>query len=541
MIILGIHGGVTVNQHDAAAALLQDGKLVCCIEEERLFRVKSATGLLPIESIAACLKVAGIKLQDVDLLALPGETYEDIIPRTAEWLIHHFGYAPKLVTINHQTAHLASAFYHSGYKRAMCLSYDAYGDGISSALAIADRQSGIKVIETRPASNSLGVFYATMTSFLGFKPGEDEYKVMGLAPYGKPNVDLSFFCRATQRGYESDPSYFRSRRSATPYEPFYSSKLVEEIGTPRRKDEPINDRHRDIAASTQAALEESAVSLVCYLHKLTGENNLCLAGGIALNCSTNRLLAKLPFLDDFFVQPASSDRGLALGCALYAAAQNGETIHPINHVFHGPAYSDNEIKKALDLTGMTARQLQDPSDTAAQLLTQGKIVAWYQGRSEFGPRALGHRSILADPGLSHMKDEINARIKFREEFRPFAPSVLEECYANIYDLKAPSPYMTIACDVKEGWGERLPATTHVNNTARVQTVSYKTDALYHDLIKNFYKMTGRPAVLNTSFNIKGQPIVETPLDAISTFAGTGIDALIIGTYLLQKQGKSCSK
>ncbi len=535
MIILGIHGGVTIHQHDAATALFIDGKLICCIEEERLYRVKSATGLLPVESISTCLKQAGIKMQAVDLVAIPGETYMDHIPRTEEWLRHHFGYVPMVVTVNHQTAHLASAFYHSGYQRAMCLSYDAFGDALSGALARATLRDGIKVLETQPASNSLGVFYATMTSFLGFKPSEDEFKVMGLAAYGTPNVDLSFFLRATQNGYKSDASYFRSRHSATQYEPFYSEKLVAKIGNPRHKGEPINDRHKNIAASTQAALEESTVSLVHYLYKLTGENNLCLAGGVALNCSVNRILAKLPFLEGFFVQPASSDRGLALGCALYMAAQNGENIQPINHVFYGPEVNNDTIKKALKLTGMKARQVQDSSETAAKILADGKIVAWYQGRSEFGPRALGHRSILADPSLLHMKDQINTKVKFREEFRPFAPSVLEEKYGDMFDLKAPSPYMTIACDVKSDWVKKLPATTHVNNTARVQTVNSIVDPLYHSLISHFGAITGRPVVLNTSLNIKGQPIVETPIEAVSTYAGTGVDALLIGDFLLTKK------
>jgi carbamoyltransferase len=262
---------------------------------------------------------------------------------------------------------------------------------------------------------------------------------------------------------------------------------------------------------------------------------LCLAGGVALNCSLNRILAKLPYIENFFVQPASSDRGLALGCALYAAAQNNIKIKPINHVFFGPTYTDDTIGKAIALSSFRAKKLDDPTSTAADLLAAGKIIAWYQGRSEYGPRTLGHRSILADPGKAEMKDEINKRVKFREEFRPFAPSVLEEEYQTLFDLKAPSPYMTIACDVKGTWGERVPAITHVNNTARVQTVNKEIDPLYHALIDNFFKRTGRPAVLNTSFNIRGQPIVETPLEAISTYAGTGIDAMIIGSFMLEKK------
>ena len=534
MNILGIQGGVTVNQHDAAAALLVDGRLVCCVEEERLIRVKTATGVLPIESIGACLKEGGLSIHDVDLIVLAGETYGDILDRTREWLKHHFGHVPKIEIINHQTAHLASAFYHSGFEQAMCLSYDAYGDGISGSMAIADKENGIRVLETLPATNSLGVFYATMTSFLGFKPGEDEYKVMGLAPYGTPDVDLSFFCRPVSNGYLSDATFFRSRRAATQYEPYYSPKLIEKLGEPRRKGQPITESFKNIAASTQATLEQCAVSLVTYLHSLTGQRTLCLAGGVALNCSANRVLAKLPFIDRLFVQPASSDRGLALGCALYGAAVHGDHLEPINHVFYGPSRQTAEIEKAIAISGIQAHRIDDPAFRAGNLLAQGKIIAWYQGRSEFGPRALGHRSILADPGIPNMKDEINRRVKFREEFRPFAPSVLEDRYPDLFDLKEPSPYMTIACDVLNDWGHKVPATTHVNNTARVQTVNAVTDPLYHALISNFERITGRPVVLNTSFNIQGQPIVERPLEAISTFAASGIDALIMGNYLISK-------
>ncbi len=534
MNILGIHGGTTIQQHDACAALMIDGRLVCCVEEERLIRVKSATGILPIYSITACLKEGGLDIRDIDLIAMPGETYEDIQERTREWLIHHFGFAPPIETVNHQSAHLASAFYQSDYESAMCLSYDAYGDGISGALATATMRDGIEVIETLPATNSLGVYYAAMTSFLGFKPGEDEYKVMGLAPYGEPDIDMSFFCRPSAEGYISDDMYFRDRRNATQYEPHYSQLLVDKIGAPRRKGEPITQHYKNVAASTQAALERSAVSLVEYLHRRSGQSALCLAGGVALNCSVNRILAKLPFIEKFFVQPAASDRGLALGCALYATAQNGIDIAAIDHVFFGPSHAEDEIEKAIELSGFKARALDDPALEAADLVAAGKIIAWYQGRSEYGPRALGHRSILADPGLPGMKDEINKRVKFREEFRPFAPSVIEEEFKTLFDLSAPSPYMTIACDVQQGWGEKIPATTHVNNTARVQTVNKAVDPLYHALISNLYGKTGRPAILNTSFNIRGQPIVETPLEAISTFAGNGIDALVLGPYLLEK-------
>ena len=535
MNILGIHGGVTINQHDAGAALIRDGELVCFVEEERLLRVKSPRGVLPIESIAACLKEARMSMRDIDLVALPGETYADIAERTQAYLRHHFGFAPRIQAINHQTAHLASAFFPSNFERAMCLSYDAYGDRLSVAMGSATRDDGVSIVETRPHENSLGMFYATITSFLGFTPGEDEYKVMGLAPYGKSTVDLTCFARPSGDGYFVDPRYIRSSPAPSSiYEQFYSDSLVELLGEPRRKGEPITQRHRDIAAGTQLALENCAVSLITYLHKITGLSNLCLAGGVALNCSANRVLAKLPFVERLFVQPAASDRGLALGSALQAAKEAGEDMKPINHVFFGPTQKEGGVIAALELTGLVAEEVSDPATLGAQLLAEGKIVGWFQGRSEFGPRALGHRSILAHPGLAHMKDEINARVKYREEFRPFAPSVLEERASEVFDMTYPSPFMTVAFNVRDEWSQKLPATTHVNNTGRVQTVSGADNPEYHSLITAFEKLTGVPVVLNTSFNIKGQPIVESPLDALSTFAGTGLDALIIGSHVIRK-------
>ena len=537
MNILGIHGGITLSQHDAAAALIVDGSLVCCIEEERLNRVKNPMGVLPVQSIRACLKEGNLSINDIDLIITPGETYNDIIPRTKEWITHQFGYSPNIKAMNHQTAHIASSFFQSGFDEAMCLSYDAWGDSLSGALAIASKKNGIKIIETFPKNKSLGIFYTTMTSFLGFKPNEDEYKVMGLAPYGKPNIDLSFFCKATNTGNDLDMSYYSQLRNPYPSqcESKYSSKLVEKIGNPRLNNSELTDHYKNLAASTQFTLEQCVISNVKYLHTLTNKKNLCLAGGVALNCSANGMVAKLPFIEHLFVQPSSSDRGLALGCALFGAFYENEKIKPIKHVFYGPKIDNKKIESSIKLTGFKSRYLDDPAKEAAELLAKKKILGWFQGKSEFGPRALGHRSILADPGYPDMKDLINSKVKFREEFRPFAPSVLEEKYKSIFDLNEPSPYMTIACGVKDEWQSKIPATVHVNNTARVQTVNDKIDPLYHSLIKSLENLNGRPVVLNTSFNIRGQPIVETPLEAISTFAGSGIDYLIMGNYLLQKK------
>jgi carbamoyltransferase len=280
---------------------------------------------------------------------------------------------------------------------------------------------------------------------------------------------------------------------------------------------------------------------VKYLHKITGLRDLCISGGIGLNCSLNMHLHELDIVDRLFVQPAASDRGLALGCAMQICNELKIKMEPINHLYYGPTYTENDILDALGLVGFDYKKVNSPESYAANLLAQGKIIGWFQGRSEFGPRALGNRSIIADPRAASMKDEVNARIKFREEFRPFAPAVLESEASKIFCMNEISPFMTMAFNVREEWKSKLGATTHVNGTARVQTVSAEHSPRFYKLISEFNKLTGVPVLLNTSFNIKGQPIVETPLDAISTFAGTGLDALFLGDYVIEKTIKPRGK
>jgi carbamoyltransferase len=539
---LGIHGGYTVQQHDAAAVLMIDGRVVIAVEEERLYRQKGAYGLVPVESIAACLREAQIRIEEVDLVTMPGSTYRDAPDRASKWVTHHFGWSPEIRTINHQEAHLHSAFWQSGFADALCISFDAYGDQLSGAIAIASLDEGLTVLETRPFDNSLGTFYGTMTSFLGFKPGEDEFKVMGLAAYGQADSDLSFFLRTASDGYICDPKYARDESKASQWEPFYSDALVARLGAPRRREEILTDRFKNLAASTQLALETAVINLVQYAVSLLPDehparSNLCLSGGVALNCSANGRLFKSQIVRNIFVAPAASDRGLALGCAFSAAHHAGETITPPASQSLGPSRSAELIEEAIRITGVTARTVDDPAGVGAAIVESGRILGWFQGRSEYGPRALGNRSILADPKRRTMKEEINARVKFREEFRPFAPAVTEEAAGKYFDMDGrPSPFMTVAFDVNQGMGDVLPAVTHVNGTARVQTVSSATDGLFYDLVAKMGELCGHPAVVNTSFNVKGQPIVETPLDALATFAATGMDALILGPYLIDKKG-----
>lgn len=532
-IILGIHGGVSINQHDPSAALIIDGEVVACVEEERLYRIKSPRGLLPILSIKSCLKEAGISMKDVDVIVHPGETYEDAPKRIYSYLVHYFGFCPKIQMINHQLAHLSSAFFHSGFSESMCLSYDAFGDRLSAAFGMG--KNGIEIDESRDSQNSLGLFYATMTSFLGYLPAEDEFKVMGLAALGKEEFDLSDFASPVENGYQVNSNFIRSDPPIkSNWEPFYSDELIKICGQPRRIGEKITQRHANIAFATQKTLEKCAVSLVSYMFNKYNCKSLCIAGGIGLNCSANLVISELPFIDKLFVQPAASDRGLALGCAMYVANEYGHKIIPPPHVFLGPTYSEKEYIKALALVGITYERPDNIFEEVARLLSEGKIIGFHQGRSEFGPRALGNRSILADPRSVKMKDEINSRVKFREEYRPFAPAVIEDEASSVFHMDRPSPYMTTAFRVQDNWKNKLGATTHTNGTARVQTVSEKSAPEFYRLLKEFYKITGVPVLLNTSFNIKGQPIVETPLEAISTFSSTGIDALCLGPFLILK-------
>ncbi len=549
MKILGLLGGVSpLMHHDAGAALLVDGKIVAAAEEERFVRIKSGLGCLPIKSISACLKEAGLSIKDIDLVAHCGNTFDDLEGRIDLYLRHYFGHAPKIALYNHQRCHLAQAYYASPFAEAMILSYDGHGDSLSGALGIG-RGNKIEVLEERGMGSSLGLFYSTMTSYLGFETLDSEYKVMGLAPYGKPTVDLSPFLSVDRTDYTIDFSFIRGKErertllgagGAEPpvvsrFEPWYTNKLVELLGRPaRRDDEPFDQFYRDVAHATQRQFEKAVVSLVTRLHEKTGLRKLAIGGGCALNCTANYVISKLPFIDEIYVPPAVSDRGISLGAALVAAAEHGEVPRGMSHAYLGPTYRRDQIEEALKLSNISYEEIQSPAADAAERLARGEIIGWFQGRSEYGPRALGARSILADPRRAEMKDEINRRVKFREEFRPFAPAVKESSAGKIFKLLAASPFMTMAVEVQPAWRDKIPAVTHIDGTARVQTVNAHTAPDFHDLLDEFEKLTGVPVLLNTSFNIKGEPIVETPLNAIATFAASGIDTLYVGPFRIVK-------
>jgi carbamoyltransferase len=521
---------------DASAALLIDGELVFAQEEERFTRLKHAVGALPENAIAAALSRSKLRMADIDMLAFHTE-YESFAEKLERYLVHLFGYCPRLKFVNHHRAHAASAYYASGFEDSMIFTTDLSGDGISTTLS-QGRGSEITELRRYNKPQSLGVFYALVTQVLGFRRDSDEYKVMGMASYGKPTQDLSWLLRVEDGHYELDESFIsRVRKGATnpsKQEPMYSDAMLERTGFVRRKGEAFGETHFDFASSAQHRLNEAAVSLVRWLHTQTGSRRLCVAGGVGLNCVMNQALQAMPEIDQLFVQPASSDAGTALGAAYVAAVEEGETLGPFTSAYLGNDFTPGEIRETIDTLGVRSRETDDPAGEAARAIAEGKIVGWFQGRHEYGPRALGGRSILADPRRENMKDRINVRVKFREEFRPFAPSVLAEHADEYFDLTGPLPYMTVTCGVRAESRDRIPSVVHVDQTSRVQTVDRTASPLYHELISGVSSATGVPVVLNTSYNVKGQPVVNTPTHAIGTLYGSGMDTAILGPYVLEK-------
>jgi carbamoyltransferase len=335
--------------------------------------------------------------------------------------------------------------------------------------------------------------------------------------------------------YSFNLDYFTDFKSIVSNDqPLYGDRFIEKLGPPRLPGEAVEERHIDIAFSIQKYLERCILALVNNLHEKTGLRKLCIAGGVGLNCSANSVIQNISYIDELFVQPAASDRGLPLGSALMGQIEReGACVVP-EHLFLGPSYKEEDYERALKGVGIAFEKVPDPEQYAAELISTGKIIGWYQGRSEYGPRALGNRSILADPRSLEMKDLINKRIKFREEFRPFAPAVLEEEAPEIFEMSGAAPYMTSTFRVREKWRDKLPAVTHIDQTARVQTVSYTQNPGFFRLIQNFANLTAVPVVLNTSFNARGEPIVETPANALATFFSVGLDALFMGSYVVTK-------
>ncbi|MDZ4845972.1 MAG: carbamoyltransferase C-terminal domain-containing protein [Chitinophagales bacterium] len=541
MVVLGINGGFRLGYQDVSACLVIDGKVIFAIEEERLSRIKFSAGKLPFLSFKEALDFGQLKIQDIDCIGFHGSTWEpEIEDRIKSYFINHFGYAPPIHRYHHHDCHSLSAYYASGFDDALVVTLDNSGDGISTQISEV-RNGKLKLLERFARPNSYGTFYSLITQYCGFVKDSDEYKLMGLAPYGdKTKFDFDWLLDFQNGELKLNTEYIVSigAKAPSPHrdEMIFNQKFLDKIGSPRRL--PKSDYaqfYKDIAASAQRHLEQTALKMLQFYVEKTGLHNVCMGGGVALNCVMNQKIMNADFVDALFVQPASSDAGISLGAAWLAGLEKGITPVKTNNTFLGNGYSNEQIKAALDGCNLKYRETNDPAEVAAGLIAKNKVIGWFQGRMEYGPRALGNRSILANPAVAEMKDLVNQKIKFRDSFRPFCPSILEEDAPKYFVGKQTvSPYMTITYDVRKEMQSKIPAVTHVDGTARIQTVNESQNALYYRLLKNLKEKTGHGVVLNTSFNLSHEPIVCTPRDAIASFYASGLDALVIGNFVIEK-------
>src|SRR2546426_10490866 len=551
--------------HDSAAALLVDGAVVAAVAEERINRRKH-TGAFPRGAIACCLAEAGVTMDQIDELAHgfdyapyaaiyaldPGshDLYRDVYSREALLALVARDFpdfpAERVHHVSHHLAHAASAYYTSGWDECLVVVIDGMGEAHSVSVYCA-RDGRLDLIFQVAAQDSIGILYSLVTLHLGFDFNADEYKIMGLAPYGDPERFRPFFEEAVELlpGGGVRIPLVRATRTREERDHYSASRrlLSERLVRPRAPDEEIGDVHRDVAAALQGCLDRVMLHLGRGCAERTSQRRLALAGGVALNCTANgRLLCSGSF-DEIYIQPAAGDDGVALGAALYRAAAVGDVRNVRFPVpFLGPGYDGADVDAALAAFADRVDVVRFPTlaetcGRAARLIADGRVVAWYRGRLEFGPRALGHRSILADPGHPGMRDRINAMVKMREAFRPFAPAVSVEEAPRWFEV-APGtelPFMIMTVDVRPEHRTALPAITHVNGSARLQTVSARDNGEFHALLQAVGRATGREMVLNTSFNVKGQPIVNTPREALETFLGTGIEYLFLENVLVSRR------
>ena len=567
MIILGVGSPFP---HDPAAAIIVDGKIVAAADEERFIREKHAKDKFAVNAIKFCLGKAGVKPKDVDAVAYPWsfKAYLNSLPRyvarcwrrrpsrafkaltksyeankNAKRILERTLEAvgiPRTVKryfIEHHIAHASSAYHLSGMESAAIMSIDGAGEFTSTLFAKGEGGRITKIKEfIKP--DSLGRFYSTVTAYLGFTVHDGEYKVMGMAPYGNhERIDLSHIIRHNPKTFRANDDYVwvtRSRRFDKAK--VFSKKMVKEWGPPREGD-GLAEPYIHIAAATQRKLEDTTIALMeHYLGDILKSNggNLCFAGGVALNVKLNKRLLEHPLVKNLFVQPAANDSGTALGAATYVAHMLGERLQPMPHAYLGPEYTNDQIKELLDRYRIPYVYHKDIVDVASDLLSKGEIVAWFQGAMEYGPRALGNRSILANPSVKGVSDEINARIKFRERWRPFCPSILEEYAKDILKTDHPSPYMTFSFTVSDKWIERIREVVHVDSSARPQIVNRDTNPLFYELLRSFHKKTGLPVLINTSLNRRGEPMVCSAQDAVNMFYGSGLNYMVLGNFLVRK-------
>jgi carbamoyltransferase len=573
--------GINAYHGNASAAIVCDGRLIAAVEEERFNRVKYAAGF-PTQATRYCLKEAGLELKDIDHVGVPRNPYARLgtklfyalrMPSFArerlkvmarftgirEALAQAFEMDPQQIgakfhRIEHHQAHLASAFFVSPFERAALLSADGLGD-FASTMWGSGEGSRMNIEGAIAFPHSLGLYYSAVTQYLGFLKFGDEYKVMGLAAYGQPEQLTAFrdIVRINGSGFRLGLRFFThhytgpemswAEADKTPtLGKLFSEAMPGRLGPARQPEEPLEQRHRNLAASLQARLEEVYLGMLKKIAERTRLKAVCLAGGVAFNCVANGKIFDTTGFEQVYVQPAAGDGGLSVGAAFYVWHQilGKPRSFVMDHAYWGPEFTREEIRRAIDASGLAksgyaieALGEEELMRRAAAIIADGKILGWFQGRAEWGPRALGNRSIVADPRRPEMKEILNRRIKHREIFRPFAPSILAEATGEWFEKSHPSPFMTLAYAVRPEKRDKIPAPTHVDGTGRLQTVTREANPRYWGLIKAFEQLTGVPVVLNTSFN-DNEPIVCRPEEALDCFSRTQMDALVLGDYLISR-------
>ncbi len=550
--------GISCYYHDSAACLLKDGKIIAAAAEERFTRKKHDNSF-PINAINFCLNFAKIKPNDVDYIAFyekPFQKFDRIITTAVktypygfinfykalpEWITtklrlpktirKKLRYNNELFFINHHLSHASSAFFLSPFEEAAIVTVDGIGEWNSVGIFYGNKNK-IKLLKSIKFPHSLGLFYSTITAFLGFKVNNDEYKVMGLSAYGKPayyNKLRKLIDIKKDGSFKLNMKFFDFDKRPR----MFSGRFIREFGKPRKQGARITKRDKDLAASAQKITEELMYLISKHAVEVTKSKNICYAGGVILNSKANGMLIKK--FENVFFMPAAGDDGGSIGAAKYVwhSILGNNKREQLRHLLYGPEYSDDEIKDFLERNKIKYREADEKElpKITARYIADNKIVGWFQGRMEFGPRALGSRSILANATNPEMKDIVNKRVKHREEFRPFAPALLKENAKKYLDLKGEAPFMIFTTDVKT---KDIPAVTHVDGTARPQTVDKAITPRYYNVIKEFGRITGTPVIMNTSFNVRGMPIVCSPKDAYDCFKGTGIDVLVMGNCIIKK-------
>jgi carbamoyltransferase len=570
MLILGI----SAFYHDSAACLVRDGRIVAAAQEERFSRIKHDSSF-PQNAVKACLQIGGCDIRDIDYVVFyekpflkferlletylrraPGGfgSYLKVIPlwiKDKLWMKHsiqqQLNYQSEVLFSEHHESHAAAAFFASPFQSAAILTVDGVGEWTTTAYGKGQGNELQLDWEVR-FPHSLGLLYTAFTYYLGFRVNSDEYKVMGLAPYGQPaytkQIEDHLIALREDGSFALDLDYFDYETGFT-----MTSQRFDRLfgGPPRKPTEPLNQKHKDLAASIQAVTEEVMLRLSRRVRAETGEDRLCLGGGVALNCVANRRILREAGFRDIWIQPAAGDAGGAVGAALSVyhrflgrPREGNGSCDAMQGACLGPRFEKQEVRRVLDAVGAQYQELPENEliHRTCSELKDGAVVGWFQGRMEFGPRALGNRSILADPRRADMQRKLNLRIKFRESFRPFAPSVLEERQAEFFESESPSAYMLLVAPVSAARRNSIPAVTHVDGSARIQTVNEQQNGRYYRLIRTFADMTGCPLLVNTSFNVRNEPIVCSPRDAYNCFMRTNMDVLVMEDFFLTKGGQT---